>query len=521
MQRLPALRSHAPEWLAVVGVGILSAVAMGVRLFVPQPVAMANNGDAQRLMCQIHADAGGPPAYSAQWYFVRFHYAFSPHRASCGNYPTTQYLQLRVTAWVHRHLLGLSGAIDTRELMVEYCVLVGVIIAVMTWLLRPVRLPLRIGLLAALFAVLADATFADYAGSPYSETAALYGVLIVAVAGVLVVTVAHDRGRVVAFLVAWAAAVLAVGAKNETVTLLLPLALLLGTRRVPAGRLGGRLGARVLPALCVASLLATAGWSLAHESREDQEINTAQEVTMTIMPMTDDPGQVAVDFGLPRSFGQYSGTNWWSPHPIENDPAFSHYRTRFSRSNLMRYFAEQPAVSASVFSGGADAYLTFRNSYLATYAIGAGYPPQHQECRVCLVQDTAHALKWSKFPGVLIYWLACAAGAAWLMRTGRPGSRRRGFALVTLTLLGCTVIQYATAVYGEGNEVTKHLAVAVFAATLAPLWLVAGALTPVSPSESAPPPPGRVLAGRTKLRRFRTSEQPVSEPTAPQDHPVA
>ena len=511
MRRLQVPRWHAPGWVTLVAAGAVSAALMGVRLFVPQPVAMANNGDAQRLMCQIHADAARAPASSAQWYFVRFHYAFMSHHSRCIDYPTTQYLQLRLTAFVHRHLLGLSGAIDTRELMVEYCVLVGIVIALMAWLLRPVRLPFRIGLLTALFLVLADATFADYAGSPYSETTALYGLLVVAVAGVIAVGSASDRGRVIAFLTASAAAVFAVGAKNETVTLLIPLAALLGTRRVPIGRLRGRLGVRALPALCVVALLATAGWSMAHESREDQEINTAQEVTMTLMPMVSDPGQVAVDFGLPRSFGKYSGTNWWSANPIENDPAFKHYRTRFSRSNLVRYFAENPAMSARVFSGGADSYLTFRANYLGNYAANAGQPPQHQECRVCFVQSASHALKWSGFPGILGYWLACLAGAAWLMRTGSPGSRRRGFGLVTLTLIGCTVIQYATAVFGEGNEVTKHLAVALFTATLAPVWIAAGALMPRSASEKAAQL--RLLRfGRT--RELETTSEPDPQPTA-------
>lgn len=57
-----------------------------------------------------------------------------------------------------------------------------------------------------------------------------------------------------------------------------------------------------------------------------------------------------------------------------------------------------------------------------------------------------------------------------------PGGRRRAFGLVGLALIGCTVVQYATAVYGGGNEVTKHLSLALYTAALAPVWLVAGAL---------------------------------------------
>ncbi|MBS2962577.1 hypothetical protein KGA66_05930 [Actinocrinis puniceicyclus] len=168
-------------------------------------------------------------------------------------------------------------------------------------------------------------------------------------------------------------------------------------------------------------------------------------------------------------------TNWWSPHPVELDPMYARYRSRLSRANLARYLATQPALDARVFAGGAGACLSFRNTNIGTYPMHAGYTPESQECRSCLLQDTAHALKWNGFSGVLVYWLACFAAAGWPIARSVPGGRRRAFGLVGLALIGCTVVQYTTAVYGEGDEVTKHLSPALFAAALAPVWLVAGA----------------------------------------------
>ena len=95
-------------------------------------------------------------------------------------------------------------------------------------------------------------------------------------------------------------------------------------------------------------------------------------------------------------------------------------------------------------------------------------------------------MRWSGLAGVLAYWTACLAAAAVLVRSSRPGSRRRGFALVGLVLTGCTMIQYVTAVYGEGNEVIKHMVIALFTASLAPIWLLAGALC--KPPRAGPPP---------------------------------
>jgi len=474
---------------------------MAVRLFVPHPVGMANNGDAQRLFCQINADAGSAPRATAKWMFVRLVYPVAYHLPNCPSYPTTQLIQVGLTSWIHRHVLGMSGALDIRELIVEYCLLVGLVMAAAAWLLNSARPPTRIAVLVALFLVLSEATFADYAGSPYSEVAAHLGLLVLAVAGVA--AVCAGRYSRAAFLVAWAAAVYAVGAKNETVTLAIPLGLLLGSRRFEAGRLRGRFGARLVPALCVLSLAATAGWSLASESRDDQHVNFANEMTMTIMPMSGNPGQVAVDLGLPRSFGRYSGSNWWSPQTVVHDPLFHHYQSRFTQPVLVRYLAEHPVMAARIASGGATSYLDFRNPVLGTYPIDSGYAQESQECRDCLLMDVSHAMRWAGFPGILLYWTACAAGAIWLLRTSRPTTRRRGFALVTLTLLACTLLQYATAVYGEGNEVTKHLSVALLAASLAPVWIAAGATQERSrptPEPDIPQPrpalAARLLAGR-------------------------
>lgn len=465
---------------------------MFVRLFVPHPVGMANNGDAVRLMCQLGASPDTAPEPSAKWFFVRFWYQLAPGREKCPGYPTTEIFPMRATAWVHKHILGQSGVIDLRELAVEYCVLVGLVIAVVALLLAAVRLRVRVGLLCAMFLLLSEATFADYAASPFSETAALWGLLVAALATVAVI--ARTRYWRVAYVVAWAAAVFAVGAKNETITLAIPLALLLGTRRFPLtarrsplipGRspltsrsraLVRQLTECIVPALVVLSLALTSAWSLSNESTADAQINFGNELTMTIMPMTSNPDQVATELGLPASFGKYSGTNWWGTPAIHDDPRFQHYAVKFTDSNLAQFFAKNPTLTARIFAGGAHSYLQFRNTNLGTYPEHAGYAPESQECRDCVIESVAHALSWTGFAGIFVYWLACIAAALWLIRASAIRSLRRGFACSALMLIGCTLIQYATAVYGEGNEVTKHLVVALFSACLAPVLLAAGAL---------------------------------------------
>ena len=480
--------------------GILGAAAMAARLLLPVPVGMANNGDAVRLMCQIGANADSPPRATSRVLFVRFWYPLLRPGSgpACLHYPTTQVLQVWLTAWVHQHVLGLSGAIDMRELIVEYCVLAGLVLMVAARLLAELRLAARILILILLFLVLSEAAFADYAASPFTETAALYGMLVFAVAGVAVA--ARARGYHAAYLVAWASAVLAVGAKTEATTLALPLGLFLGAQRFPAGGGRGWSGGRLIPGLCVLTLAVTVFWSLSREPRSDVRVNSADELTMTIMPMVSDPGAAAAGLGLPRAFGRYSGTLWWSPHPIEDDPAYPRYADRFTQANLAHYLIGRPGLTARIFASGAGPYLTFRNTNLGSYPAGRGHAPRGQECRDCLLMDVSRAMRWTGLAGVLAYWTACLAGAGLLLRRSRPGDRRRGFAVVALVLTGCTVIQYVTAVYGEGNEVIKHMVIALFTASLAPIWLLAGALCTSPRAGASPGSPDQAPTRKDRLR---------------------
>ena len=458
-------------------VGVVAAVLMFVRLFLPHPVGMANNGDGARLMCQIGADADALPKATAKWYFVRFTYSAMAPGTACQNYPSTQSLVLRMTAWIHQHILGLHSVIDLRELAVEYCVLVGIVLGVFAYLLRSLRPLPRAALLCALFLVLSEAVFADYAASPFSAPIALDGILVVVVAGLAFVSDNRGRYRKAAYLTAWAGAVLAVGALNETAPLAVPLGLFLGTRRFEIKRLTWRFAPRIVPALCVLSLALTAAWSLSNEVQIDKRVNFANEVTLSIMPLTHDPSAVATGLGLPASWGKYSGSNWWSPQSMYSDPQYPEYESKFTDGNLAHYLAEHPVLAARVFAGGAGPYLSFRETNLGTYPANAGYVPESQECRDCLLLDVSHSLEWTGFTGVALYWLACIAAAGYLWRTSRPGTRRRAAAVTSATLIGCVLVQYLTAVYGEGVEVVKHLSVGLFAASLTPIWLGVGALT--------------------------------------------
>jgi hypothetical protein len=459
------------RYLSSVFAGLVAAALMGARLLLPVPVGLANNGDGGRLMCQLGAAANGPPAGTAQWLYVRFWYPPVGADDFCGPYRTTQLLQLRLTAKLHS-VLGSPGVLDMRLVIIEDCLLTGIALGTLAWLLRRMRLALRVALLVAVFAVLADSTFADYAASPYSEPAAFIGLTGLSLA---VVASVAGRRRGTAFVVAVAAAALAVAAKPNTATLALPLAALLGVQRLELGRLRGRLRSRLLPALGAGVVLVAAFWVTSAEADWYEQVNVSNVITKTIMPQSPDPAVVATDLGLPASFGRYSGRDWWSPEPIHADPQYPSHQHLISRQHLAHYLLAHPGTATGMVTGAADDYFAYRASYLGTYSLESGAAAGAQECRLCLLPLLSHLIAPGGFPLLVVLWAAIGAAAVLLIRRSAAHSARRGFAQVALAFIACTVIQYVTAVFGDGVETTKHLVVGLFTAALAAIWLLAAA----------------------------------------------
>src|SRR5579859_3567914 len=124
-----------------IGIGIAAALLMAVRLLLPVPVGMADNNDGDRLLCMVGADARvmHNPQTLPYWQYVVFRYPYVPPVHHCVPYPSTMHFPARLAAVVHRHVLGLSGAIDLRELTVEYCVLVGFVMWAAAKLTRCLR----------------------------------------------------------------------------------------------------------------------------------------------------------------------------------------------------------------------------------------------------------------------------------------------------------------------------------------------------------------------------------------------
>ncbi|WP_371481754.1 hypothetical protein [Kitasatospora sp. NBC_00315] len=458
--------------------GLATAVLMAVRIFLPGPVGMADNGDGPRRMCTLEAVTRLEPGSTPWWSYANFGYA---HAEPGGCDPEAAYRSSGT--WLLRaaqplgHWLGLPGVVDLRALAVLFCLLAGLATAVFAAALRG-GLPARSLICAALFAVVGDSVFAGYAASPYSEAAGLLGILA-ATAGA-----AHlggsARARLGGLLVLTAGAVVAVASKTQSVTMAAPFAGLLLLTRVPLGRAAGAWASRVLPLCATAVILATGVVTLQWQTESFKVINPTEVVFVGLLGTSADPAGSAVELGLPADFAQYAGRSWWTPDPPQSDPRWPLVRDRMTYGNIAAFLLRHPGVAADIALGAVEDFDAARPTYLGSYPVGAGEPAGAQESRLTVFSALLRFLGGGT---LLLIVLAVGAVGARRLRALRDDPRRRALVGAALCLAGITVAQFLTAAYGEAIEGVKHQVFSLFAAGL--VLVVAAAAVCCAPRPAA------------------------------------
>ncbi|MBV6696111.1 hypothetical protein [Kitasatospora aureofaciens] len=464
--------------------GTLAAALMAVRLFVPGPIGMADNGDAGVRMCAldliVRVDHGSVPflKYANFGYAKAAPYICSPDQT----YRGSGELLLRPAKPLTR-MLGLPGVLDLRALAVLFCLIVGAAFAVFAAALRG-SLRARLLVCAALFVVVGDTTFAGYAASPYSELAGLAGLLI-ATAGATHLG-GSPRTRFCGLAVFTAGAVLAVGSKVQSATMAVPFLALLCFTKVPLGRAAGRIASRVLPLLAAAAVVASGLFAMEVSPAEFRVMNPTEMIFVGLLGTSSSPAAAAADLGLPESFAQYAGKSWWADHPPQRDPAWPTVRDRMTYRNIAGFLATHPGVTLRLAAHSMEDFGAAYPSYLGSYPASAGLPPTARESRLAvygsLLRDVGGGLL------VLVLGIG-AAGIAWVRRV-RDNPRRRAFVATMLCLAGVTAVQFLTATYGEAIEGTKHLVFAIFGAGLVLVMTATAAFcTPAPTARPAGPLP--------------------------------
>jgi hypothetical protein len=468
-------------WLGA-GLLVTTFALLLLRMLVPVPVGMADNGDGWRLLC--HIGANEPDRVSERYVQLTYFEAEAPPCPSA--YVSSQEPVLRVAAAVGA-ALGSGAVLDLRVLSVlsSAVAAVGVTVVALGLPLRPRHRVLAAGLVLL---VVADSAFAGYFASVLSEGAAFLGVLL-AVGGLLLLQRRGGAQIAAGALLVTGGGVLAANAKGQTLMVVPLLVPVLWLARPRHARRVLRWG--VPAVLLLVTGLATLAIQAAGESanREYREVNAYHAIFHSILDGDHDARRDLEALGLPPSFAKYQGTNWFHPGAAHEDPLYAEHRHLVSSGNVARYYLTHPGRTLQILHAAASDHLEARPDNLGSYPESAGHEPLAQEHRVPVLSGLTALLAPL---GAFVLWplWALLGWRTWVALRGP----HRDLGVVLLFTLLLAVGQYGLAGLAEGIEGVKHQVIGLFA-TLLCSALAAVALLP---RDEPVPEPDRepVLAGR-------------------------
>jgi hypothetical protein len=504
-RRLLGSLGPARTWLAIFTV---SLAAFLLRFLVPVPVAQADNRDGPRLLCGLGfgpVTGGHPP-------FFRFAYFEYVTRSACSGrvpYPSSEVVALEIGR-VLTPVFGLPGALNMIAVGALWCALASVGIASLATGLR-VRLWAQLLVAAVIWVVMADAAFFDTNAGPFSEPAALVGLLLVA-AGVLYLRRGW-RSTVIGLTLAGTGGFLAILSKEQYLILAAPICVTLALASAAPGRWYRfrRFSNReAVASLLVAAFLATlaagyTGWDFT--SNYGKRLHYIQAVDMIftdiVTRQSTAPAQLRA-LGLPVSWARYAGRYYWDVGSVRTSPDFSRYEGQLGSTTIARYLVTRPGSILSIGQTAAEQAQQVRDTDLGDYPAAAGYQPGHTESRVI-------AFTWlmQRLPprlGLLWYvplWCVMAAIAlVALARTRRRPWHRDGAVLV-LCMIGCAVAAFIPPAYFAGISTTRHMVgtnlATALAVTIAVALIVSMAYQRVA--KPAPRPTAGPAAGVPELAK--------------------
>lgn len=447
------------RWLAIFGA---SLGALLIRFLVPTPVGQADNRDGPRLMCGL----GLGPVTGHHPRFFRFSYfEYVPKHVCAGRipYPSSELVPL-VLGRLLTPVLGLSGTLNLISVAVVLCALASVAIASLAVGLR-IRLWAQLLVAAACWLIIADAAFFDVFAGPFSEPAALVGLMLVA-AG-LVYLGRGWRLTVFGLILAGSGGVLAILSKEQYLVLAVPICITLVLAGAACGPWRGlrRFRTQEAAAAAVVALalaLMTGAYTLwDYTSSYGQRLHHIQAVDMLFTDIVTKrataPAQLRA-LGLPVSWARYAGHYYWDRSSVRQSPLYSRYTGKLSDGNITHYLLTHPGSILSVGQSAAVDAQRFRVTSLGDYPVSAGHPKGAYESRVVVLTWLMHQLPpglglW----GLVPLWLVMAAVAVAALAWGRARAWHLDGAVVVLCMIGCAMVAFIPPAYYAGISTTRHM----------------------------------------------------------------
>ena len=234
---------------------------------------------------------------------------------------------------------------------------------------------------AACWLIIADAAFFDVFGGPFSEPAALVGLMLVA-AGVVYL----GRGwrlTVFGLILAGSGGFLAILSKEQYLVLAAPICITLVLAGAAAGPGAGCAGSgprrpprRSLVAVALALMAgAYAVWD--YTSSYGQRLHHIQAVDMLFTDIVTKrataPAQLRA-LGLPVSWARYAGHYYWDTTSVRQSPLYPRYTGQLTDGNITHYLLTHPGSILRVGQSAAVLAQQFRITSLGDYPVSAGHP---------------------------------------------------------------------------------------------------------------------------------------------------
>jgi hypothetical protein len=440
---------------------VTTAIALA-QLFVSGTVGLADNGDANRLVCPLGLTVG---PNSSQQSFVGDYVPTEPCPPGDGfQYRTSWGPLLRLTYWVTRQVTG-SDSFDMAVMAVVGAVLLGAGAAAF-FLALPGRLGARWPLVALVVVAVSDIGFLTYFNSGYTDQAGFIGLVWVCAGVVGLVT----RRTWPWFLVAAGAVLFTAVAKTALLTVIpaVGLALLLSRRHWAGRPVAGRWGVRKLGVwMLVVGLLITAlvGQTARSQGYMLKKGNQFNLLFFTLLAESDDRAGDLRELGLPTDLARFAGISAWEVRTPWGDPDIDEHEERiFSWPTYAGFFADHPDRLLELVPRSLDSVSDARVGYLANLPGEVGGDPQlaDRPSPVFWVLDLLP--KGWPVPAISFLWLGGAVlGVRWA-RALDPGRAARG--VLALLLTSYAVSQSLLALSDGYYELAKHNVHAAFATGL-------------------------------------------------------
>lgn len=454
------LPGRARAAVAVAVAAITTSVVLA-QLFVGGTVGLADNGDADRLVCPLGLEVGRE---SEQYNFEGGYEPTEPCSGANWRYYTSWRPLLRVTYWAFRQATG-SESFDMAVLAVVGAVLLGLAAATL-YLALPGSAGARWPLVALVVVAVSDIGFVTYLYSGYTDQAGFIGLLWVC-AGVVGLVIRRTWPWL---LVTFAAVAFTATAKTALITIVpaVAIALLISRRfwrRRPADRRWAvsRLGIAMVVMLAIVTVL---GAQTARSQGEGYSNgNKFNLLFYTLLEESGDPEADLRDLGLPSELARFAGTTAWEEDTPWGDPDIEDNAwTVFSWRTYIKFFAGHPDRFLELVPESFDAVADARVDYLANLP-GEEYgdPPLAERPSPVFWVLGLLPQGWP-VPAITFVWLGAAVfGVRWA-RSRDPVRAARG--VLAVLLVSYAASQSVLALSDGYYELAKHNIHAAFATGL-------------------------------------------------------